>query len=97
MIDVVVVETLVARQKQLNAALDGIKAQAAEHEQAIEKLYESGEPIAREAKSVSRELRIALGFDQPQQTVAVMEQEAQDAGLAPEAGGCAGNPQQAQA
>lgn len=70
--NVEILSTLVGRQKQINAELDGIKAKVAEHEAAIEALYAQGQPLADEARSISNELKIELGLTErkPAQPVA---------------------------
>lgn len=67
-IDVKVVGTLVARSKQVNGELDALRARVAEHEQAIQAVYAAGEPLAKEAREVSRQLRIALGLEESGQS-----------------------------
>lgn len=79
--DVTVVETLVARQKQLNAELEAVKQEILQHEQAIEDLQAKGQPIFEEARSVGRELRIALGLaERAEQAAPQAEQPVEQVG-----------------
>jgi uncharacterized protein (DUF3084 family) len=72
--NVEILGTLVARQKQLNAELEALKARVQEHEAAIQQIYEEGQPIADEAKSINRDLKVALGLIEARDSVP--EQEA---------------------
>jgi len=64
--NVEILKVLVARQRQINAEVDALKARVQEHEAAIERIYTQGQPLADESKSISRELKIELGLiDQP--------------------------------
>ncbi len=60
--DVTLVNELVAKEKELNAKLAGLKGEIAQHEAAIEDVYRRGEPLAHEGRRVHGELLAALGL-----------------------------------
>jgi hypothetical protein len=60
-----VLDILIARQKQINAELAEIKQEVQEHEEAIERLYAEGQPLADEAKSNAHALKVELGLIEP--------------------------------
>ena len=56
------VEQLVARMKQLDGELNGIKAEIDRHESEIEALDGQARPVFEERQAIGRELTAALGL-----------------------------------